>query len=148
MMELTLLRTENTEDGVFGLLTVGHAQLATCEDDWKNNQPSESCIPAGRYKLVRTMYHHGGYECFWITDVPGRSRILIHRGNTEEDTKGCVLVGLRQGKLWVHDEDNPAHPRVEKRAVVSSREAFAMFMKEMQHHDEAWLTILWKDGLP
>jgi len=147
MLELTLLRTENTADGVFGLLSVGHAHLHTVEDDWKNNQPSESCIPAGRYRLVRTAYHKGGYETFWVTDVPGRSRILIHRANTEEDVKGCIGVGLRRGKLWVHDEDAPGKPLTLKRAVVASREAFEVFMKEMQHHDDAWLTVQWAHGI-
>lgn len=148
MMELALLRTENTPDGVFGLLTVGTTQLHTVEDDWKDNQPGESCIPAGRYVLRRTTYYAGGYETFWITNVPGRSRILIHRANTEEDVKGCVGVGLRRGKLWVRDEDDPAHPLVEKRAVVSSRQAFAAFMKEMEHVDEAELVVQWASGLP
>ena len=147
-MELILLRTENTPDGVFGLLTVGHAQLQTVEDDWRDNQPGESCIPAGRYPLLRTIYHKGGYETFWITDVPGRERILIHRANTEEDVKGCVGVGMRRGTLWVHDEDDPTHPLVEKRAVVASREAHALFMKEMAHVDTAEIVIQWAHGLP
>lgn len=147
-MELTLLRTETTPDGVFGLLTAGHTQLHTVEDDWKDNQPGESCIPAGRYPLVRTTYYAGGYETFWVQDVPGRSRILIHRANTEEDVKGCIGVGLRRGTLWVADEDDPAHPMVEKRAVVASREAFAAFMREMAHVDRAELLVRWAHGLP
>jgi len=148
MTELTLLRTSSTADGVFGLLTVGHIQLCTVEDDWKNNQPSESCIPAGRYKLVRTIYYHGGYETFWITNVENRSRILIHRANTEEDVKGCVGVGTRPGKFWVHDEDNPNHPMVEKQGVANSRIAHDLFMKEMEHVDVAEINILWAHGLP
>lgn len=148
MMKLTLLRTENTPDGVFGLLSVGNIQLHTVEDDWKNNQPSESCIPAGTYKIIRTIYHRGGYETFWITNVENRQRILIHRANTEEDVKGCVGVGMRRGKLWVHDEDDPNHPLVEKRAVVSSREAHNLFMKLMRDVDEAELEIVWAHNLP
>lgn len=146
--ELGLLRTERTQDGVFGLLTVGHVQLHTVEDDDKDNLPGESCIPVGRYRLKRSWYHHGGYECFWVSDVPGRQRILIHRANTEEDVKGCIGVGMRRGTLWVRDEDDPAHPMVGKRAVVASREAYALFMKELQYVDEAMLTVAWAHGLP
>jgi hypothetical protein len=29
-----------------------------------------------------------------VNDIPGRSNILIHVGNTVEDTDGCILVGL------------------------------------------------------
>jgi hypothetical protein len=151
MMELTLTRTQGGDkspDGTFGMLTVGQIQLQTVEDDWRNNLAGESCIPAGHYVLKRTIYHHGGYETFWVTDVPGRDRILIHRANTEEDVKGCIGVGLRRGKLAVHDEDDPSHPIVLKDAVVSSHEAHALFMKEMADVDEAGLTVLWAPGLP
>lgn len=148
MTQLLLLRTHTTSDGVFGTLSVGDLRLYTVEDDWKNNEPSESCIPAGTYKIVRTIYHKGGYETFWITNVKGRERILIHRANTEEDVKGCVGVGTRPGKFWVHDEDDPNHPMVEKEGVANSHIAHDQFMTHMQHIDEAELVIDWAPGLP
>lgn len=148
-MRLTLLRTENTTDGVFGRLNLpGMQSLFTCEDDWRNNQKGQSCIPAGLYLLKRTVYHKHGYEAFWVSNVPGRDRILIHPGNTEEDVEGCILVGLRQGKLWVPDEDTPTHRMTEKRAVVASREAFRRLMNKMAGVDEAELLIEWAPGLP
>jgi hypothetical protein len=32
----------------------------------------------------------------WVTDVPGFSDILIHCGNTDENTAGCLLLGDTQ----------------------------------------------------
>jgi hypothetical protein len=147
-MQLSLLRTESTPDGVFGLLKAGGYTFVTMEDDWKNNQPGESCIPAGTYSLHRTIFHKHNYETFEVTGVPGRSRILIHPANTEEDVEGCIGVGLRRGFVKVPDEDNPAHPLVTKRAVVASQEAFRRFMQEMAHIDEAELVVTWGSGLP
>jgi hypothetical protein len=151
MREITLTRTQGgatSPDGTFGVLDLGHLVLQTVEDDWKDNQPGESCIPVGRYLLKRTVYHHGGYETFWVTNVPGRDRILIHRANTEEDVKGCIGVGMRRGKLSVHDEDDPAHPMVSKDAVVASHQAHTCFMEDMTLYDEAMLTVQWAPGLP
>ena len=81
-LEVLISRQPPIPDGVFGDLTIlkpgEHLlSLKTCEDDWKNNEPSISCIPAGTYTLHRTMYYHGGYEVFEVMNVPGRTRILI-----------------------------------------------------------------------
>lgn len=149
MLKLVLSREEDTVDGVFGRLTgEGMPTLFTVEDDWKENQRSESCIPSGTYVLRRTIYHKHGYETFEVTNVPGRSRILIHPANTEEDVMGCIGVGLRRGTLVVPDEDTPGNPLTEKRAVVASREAFARFMSTLSDTDEALLKIIWRTGLP
>ena len=34
-----------------------------------------------------------------IADVPGFADILIHTGNTKEDTRGCLLVADQAGRL-------------------------------------------------
>lgn len=141
---LLLTRSENTPDGVFGqILLEGGLRLVTMEDDWKQNARRESCIPAGTYQLQRTIYHRHGYETFEVTGVPNRTRILIHPANTEEDVEGCIGVGLRRGTLVVPDEDHPAHPLVEKRAVVASREAFRRFMEAMKDTDSETLRVEW-----
>ena len=146
---LTLTRTESVADGTFGLLRVSPSLLLhTLEDDWRDNQRSESCIPAGVYLLERTIYRKHGYETFVVTGVPNRDRILIHPGNTEEDTMGCILVGLRQGTIRVPKDEDTDAPDIWKRGVVASQEAFRRFMRAMANVDEAELTIEWAEGLP
>jgi hypothetical protein len=39
----------------------------------------------------KTSYRHG--RCFELQNVLGRDNILIHKGNFNSDTKGCILVG-------------------------------------------------------
>ena len=148
-MNLNLTRTESIADGTFGLLRVNAGLLLhTLEDDWRDNERSESCIPAGVYLLERTIYRKHNYETFEVTGVPDRSRILIHPGNTEEDTMGCILVGLRQGSVRVADDEDTHAAGIWKRGVVASQEAFRRFMRAMANVDEAELTIEWAEGLP
>jgi hypothetical protein len=141
-MLVTLVRSERTRDGVFGRLHVpGIPPLHTCEEEDKGNQRSISCIPAGRYPLRRTTYYAHGYETFVVCNVPGRSRILVHPGNTEEDTMGCILPGLYRGTLLRTDENTNA--LVEKQAVTESKKAFALFMDGMSGVDEAEIEVRW-----
>lgn len=149
MMRLELTRMERIPDGVFGILEFPSGQqLHTCEDDWVNNRPGESCIPPGIYRLERSWYYGGKYETFEICDVPGRSRILVHKGNTEEDVKGCVAVGLRRGWIRVPRDEDTGKAGVRKNAVVDSAEAFRRFMAALAGVDEAELRISWTGGLP
>src|SRR6185503_2528676 len=126
LMVVRLLRLQQTVDGTFGemRLPLPWPILYTCEDDWLSNQRGISCIPAGAYTLHRSTYIKHGIEVFEVTGVPGRRRILIHPGNTEEDTEGCILVGMRLGRLMVAKDEDTGMPKVIKQAVVDSRHAF------------------------
>ena len=64
----------------------------TLELPWLDNQKRISCIPEGEYDVIKHVSPKFG-ECFWILDVPERSEILVHKGNYNRDTLGCVLVG-------------------------------------------------------
>lgn len=53
----------------------------------------KTAIPKGTYKVsVQYWAKHKIYVPF-IHDVPGFTSILIHSGNTPDDTLGCILVG-------------------------------------------------------
>jgi hypothetical protein len=77
----------------------GNELLYTCktiELRWLDNQHDISCIPEGSYHVEKFDSSTKG-KCFWIKNVPGRSGILIHKGNfvsgQQIDSKGCILVG-------------------------------------------------------
>jgi hypothetical protein len=149
-LEVYVLRDEVTPDGVRGVLRLGSLELFTLEDDWKDNQPGESCIPAGRYRLqhVQRPADKGGYWTYEIEGVPGRSLIRIHPGNTEEDVQGCLLVGLQRGFTTVARDEDTGTPHVSKRSVLLSKEAFRQFMSAMDEAAAGWITIEWAIGLP
>lgn len=94
-MQLTLTRVVTSEKGTFGILRRGKIPLCvTCEDPWLNNQVGESCIPAGVYEVGPHGHPGSKYKDVWIfKEVPGRTGILIHGGNTIHNTRGCILVG-------------------------------------------------------
>jgi hypothetical protein len=137
-MRATLRRFADSPFGTFGFLDVYDdagtrlLRLATLEDDWLNNAPRVSCIPAGTYSCHRDTYHKTGEATFEIRGVPNRSRILFHAANTEEHVEGCVGLGMDFGALSVRDEDATGEPARTKWAVVDSRAAFALFMRTLQ----------------
>ena len=70
----------------------------TLEPPWKNNKPSISSIPTGLYRCAR--YGSKQYEnTFQIMEVPNRTNILFHAGNTVLNTSGCILLGSSFGTL-------------------------------------------------
>ena len=64
----------------------------------KGNQKKISCIPEGTYEVHKIISPSKG-RCFSVENVPGRSAILIHKGNyaagVKVDTEGCILPGMR-----------------------------------------------------
>lgn len=121
MDKLVLTRFCWSPYGVYGSLTLPDGQvLFTVERPWLENKPMVSCIPEGTYSCRPRYYNKGGYEAVEILEVPGRSYILFHVANSPGDVKGCIGLGTDLG--WVHGQW----------AVVSSKNAFAEFMKYYQ----------------
>ncbi len=126
---ITLKRIAQDEEGTFGVLLDDGAPFAlTAENPWAGNRPEVSCIPRGRYTCRRMRSPRFG-ETFEVASVPGRTHILFHRGNTPEDTRGCILVGNRFGIL----KGNVA--------VLSSREAFKGLMQRLKGKEKFNLLI-------
>lgn len=53
----------------------------------------ETAIPTGRYKIIINKSPKFKRDLPRLQNVPGFTGILIHRGNTNRDTSGCILVG-------------------------------------------------------
>lgn len=83
--------------GMLKIENVEHDPIFTLENPLRDT-PLDSLIPSGTFicKPFSGLKHKNVYE---ITGVPGRTHILIHVGNWEKDTLGCVLVGLECGML-------------------------------------------------
>ena len=111
-MKLQVLRFNSQSDCTNGLLfdvTNGTRFLCyTLEDEKRENKiMGETRIPAGVYSILlrKEGGFHGRYTkkygsmhkgMLHVQDVPNFKWILIHTGNTDEHTAGCLLVGDSQ----------------------------------------------------
>jgi hypothetical protein len=79
------------EQGTNGTISYqGEKICHTIELPWRNNTPRLSCIPLGRYKLVKQKYDRHG-EQIGIPNVLGREAILIHTANdAQRQLLGCI----------------------------------------------------------
>lgn len=66
--------------------------FSTLELPWKENARRISCIPVGEYKVVKR-WSEKYKNHFHVLDVPNRSYILLHSGNYNRHTLGCILCG-------------------------------------------------------
>ena len=128
-MRRTVLRRDLSDDhGTRGVLAApGLAPLHIIEPPWRANRRCRSCIPDGEYLV--TPYRSPRFrDCLLVTDVPGRSHILIHRGNVGGDrdkgfhthTLGCLLPGDFRGRIRVKGRMQAA--------VLASAPAFRRLM--------------------
>ena len=111
-MKLEVIRFNKGEDSTNGILfdiTDERKFLCyTLEDESREEKVyGETCIPEGEYKVKfrnEGVYHAKYSKRFAdihmgmleVCDVPNFKYILIHCGNTDEDTAGCLLVGDTQ----------------------------------------------------
>lgn len=63
--------------------------------EWK--VMGRTAIPRGTYDLHVTLSTRFKCALPLLLKVPGFSGIRIHKGNTQEDTEGCILPGMALG---------------------------------------------------
>ena len=98
-MKLLLQRFAGTELDTLGLLMIDKRFTAFTIEDAFHAQKiyGRTRIPAGVYKLTLVDSPHFtpilGHKMIMLNDVPNYQGVLIHPGNTDADTEGCLLVG-------------------------------------------------------
>lgn len=133
MNSIVLIRVAETEDYTFGRLEDAEHRVlcVTLEEPWRDSDENGfgdtnvSRIPAGKFDGWKRMSPTRGYVVPELKGVPGRKNIQIHKGNTLEDTLGCILVGTDYGK---------------KGTITESKKAFEKLMAVLD--DDFTLTVV------
>ena len=116
-MPLDVIRTPFGKDATNGMLFIdGIFECYTLEDQYQAVKVMhETCIPEGTYDIkfrkeggfhskYSARYKNAHYGMLHLQDVPNFTYILIHAGNTDEHTSGCLIVGETQQDLDIADD--------------------------------------------
>ena len=153
-MKLEVIRFNKGKDSTNGLLfniTDDKRKFLcyTLEDESREEKVwGETCIPEGEYKLgLRTV---GGYHTKYskrfadihmgmlqVLDVPNFEYILLHCGNTDEDTAGCLLLGDTQ------ENNNIKQNGFIGRSTTAYKRVYPPIAKALEDGEE--VTIIYRD---
>ena len=103
-MKLLLHRQIFSDNSSVGTLYVnGLKECHTLEDRDRHLEEGgekvygETAIPRNTYKVVITYSNRFKQPLPLLVDVPQFEGIRIHPGNTDQNTEGCILVGVGIG---------------------------------------------------
>jgi len=108
------------DHGTFGALVLdGQPFCVTLEPYHRFNESGKSCIPEGQY--IGVPYNSPRFGAVYLlADTAGREMIEFHPGNSDDDTRGCILLAECYGKLTG-----------EKYAILNSGKTFKNFIKQL-----------------
>ncbi|PCJ52343.1 MAG: hypothetical protein COA70_12515 [Planctomycetota bacterium] len=137
-MKITVNRFVSDDESTISNIAIdGQDECFGLEDEYREVKVSaETRIPAGNYKVAlrKEGRLHNSYSLRFpkihrgmlhVLDVPGFQWILIHCGNTEVDTAGCLLVG------------SSAVTEKGKMSIASSGSAYENFYPQVVDESEA-----------
>ena len=136
-MEMTLKRVDTGATFTLGDLYVdGNLFCNSIEDiervlnSKEDKVPGETAIPKGRYRVVLTYSNKFKRMLPLLKDVPFFTGIRMHRGYTEKDSAGCIVVGERRK---AHDGHVYNSTKTESKLVD--------ILRGLPKDEECWITI-------
>jgi hypothetical protein len=97
MIKLLLQRKASKSSYTMGKLLVnGEPFCDTLEN-------TKKIIPTGTYKIALVWSNKFHRELPELLNVPNRTAIRTHRGNSLKDTQGCILVGINDKAGWLRN---------------------------------------------
>lgn len=105
-MLIEVVREKYLDNSTMGKMFVDGVFFAfTLEDKVREIKVwGETAIPTGTYSVFVRYSNRFKKELVAIKDVPNFDGVLIHGGNTDKDTHGCILIGemrdLKAGTIY------------------------------------------------
>lgn len=146
-MRLRLVRYWSDGDSTSGVFCIASPQesFQACfaqEDEFRTVKVhGETRIPAGSYRVL--LRKEGGFHqrysakfgdwhrgMLHLQDVPGFTWVLIHIGNDDDDTAGCILLGESARRNWVGSSTDAY-----KRLYPPIRDA-------LLRNEEVWIDVI------
>lgn len=112
---------EDTDRGLANTMPTSQIQAA--------KRKGTTAIPTGRYLMELTVSPRFGRTLPVLIGVKGFDGIRIHRGNTHEDTEGCILVGENKAVGKVLNSANTEEQLMDR-------------LKTTNHGEKIYITIV------
>lgn len=128
MLELTLRRLEETQDGTFGEF-LDEDGKHICYSVERRSTGDHPCIPKDKYQVVFYNSPTKG-PVYLLKDVPNRNMIEIHSANLASELLGCIAPGIAFGDF------NGV------KGVTSSRTALGELKLAANWPAEWWINII------
>lgn len=110
-MEIKVIRKDYTKKSTIGDMYVDGAWLCYTLEDMVSplgvKIKGMTAIPKGKYKVIVDMSNRFKREMPHILNVTGFDGVRIHKGNTDKDTEGCILVGMKKGEDMIYECSSP-----------------------------------------
>lgn len=147
-MEINVKFVAATKDTTLSLMTIQGSsfQCFLIEDPIRAKKIKHiTCIPGGRYQIVRRLASRfldgeKGYKNRFghifipeLIGVPGFADILIHIGNTDEDTSGCLLPNYQVNFF--------GGTVMGSRSTDAYKDLYQLIFSAFERKEEVWITI-------
>lgn len=83
----------------YGIYTLGYRQSPKFSSSFLYSESLNKLIEPKEQRLYPTIKDFKSHDLIWIKDIPDFEYILLHWGNSDDDTEGCLIVGSSLGVI-------------------------------------------------
>ena len=114
--------------------------------DWRKEEKvaGKTAIPTGRYRVMMSYSKTYKRRMPFLQNVPHFTGIMIHTGNSVDDTRGCILVGKAVRPQKPEDENPTGKATVIGRLTdsrITFNRLYELIKEAMKKGEEVFVEI-------